>query len=168
MPERNVAKAMFSIYDFIVNHFSASTYFYGMMTCLKCCIAVVCFCLSGFVKAQKIDSIYVHLYVDSLKKGVHNYINVDGKLSNGSYIPLSSKEINFSSNYGKWDGNSIIIDSAYDKDSVVIQVALKEQPLLKKQVTVYIKKVIIPEALPTTDELLERWKKEAKKSKSKN
>ena len=39
--------------------------------------------------AQKVDSIYFHLYTDSLKKGQHNYINVDGKLSNGSWMPVN-------------------------------------------------------------------------------
>ena len=38
---------------------------------------------SNFLKAQKVDSIYFHLYTDSLKKGVYNYINVDARLQNG-------------------------------------------------------------------------------------
>ena len=46
--------------------------------------------------AQKVDSIYFNLYTDSLKKDQHNYINVDGKLSNGRWMPLSAKEIEFS------------------------------------------------------------------------
>jgi hypothetical protein len=57
--------------------------------------------------AQQVDSIYFHLYTDSLKKGVHNYINVDGKLSNGHWLPLTNKEIEFSSSTGKFEGNSL-------------------------------------------------------------
>ena len=52
---------------------------------------------STTIFSQKIDSISFHLYTDSLKKGQHNYINVDGKLSNGHWQPLTSKEIQFSS-----------------------------------------------------------------------
>lgn len=47
------------------------------------------------VSAQKIDSIYFHLYTDSLKKGFYNYINVDGKMSDGSWTPLDSTQILF-------------------------------------------------------------------------
>ena len=46
-------------------------------------------------KAQKIDSIYVNLYTDSLKKGTYNYINIDGRLQNGRYIPLDSTSLSF-------------------------------------------------------------------------
>ena len=49
------------------------------------------------LKAQKVDSIYFHLYTDSLKKGTYNYINVDGKLSDGTWKPLTAKDILFSS-----------------------------------------------------------------------
>ncbi|MEO6705385.1 MAG: hypothetical protein ABIN04_06000 [Ginsengibacter sp.] len=58
-----------------------------------------------FAKGQNIDSIYVHLYTDSLKKGTFNYINIDGKLSDGSYIPLDTSNIFFSSSDGKFYGN---------------------------------------------------------------
>ncbi|MEO6720710.1 MAG: hypothetical protein ABIN67_10090, partial [Ferruginibacter sp.] len=59
--------------------------------------------ISGsIVKAQKIDSIYVNLYTDSLKKGTYNYINVDGRLSNGSYLPLDSSQIIFKASAGKF------------------------------------------------------------------
>jgi hypothetical protein len=39
--------------------------------------------LTTLTKAQKVDSIFFHPYTDSLKKGTYNYINVDGKLSDG-------------------------------------------------------------------------------------
>jgi len=50
--------------------------------------------------AQKVDSIYFHLYTDSLKKGFFNYINVDGKLTNGEWTPLDSSEVLFLSDAG--------------------------------------------------------------------
>src|SRR5690349_9977786 len=88
-------------------------------------------------RSQKIENIYFNLYTDSLKKGVYNYINVDGKMDNGSFLPLMSDEIMFSSTIGKWQGNSIIIDSAVKIDSVVVTAALKARPEIKKSVTIY-------------------------------
>jgi hypothetical protein len=77
---------------------------------------------------QHIDSIYFHLYTDSLKKGVHNYINVDGKLSNGKWMPLTDKEIKFSSSYGVFVGNSLIIDSAFTGEKVTVRAVLRSNP----------------------------------------
>ncbi len=112
-------------------------------------------------RSQKVDSIYFNLYTDSLKKGVYNYINVDGKLSNGSFLPLMSDEVVFSSSAGKWDGNSIIIDRDNKLDSVVITAALKQRPEVKRTVTIYIKKVEFDPPLKTEKELLEEWRKKS-------
>lgn len=114
-------------------------------------------------KAQKIDSIYFNLYTDSLKKGVYNYINVDGKLTDGTYQPLMSNEVKFTSSAGKWDGNSLIIDSTYKCDSVVITASLKEHPEVKKNVTIYLKKIVTEPPLKTEKELLEEWRKKGQK-----
>jgi hypothetical protein len=107
-------------------------------------------------RAQTIDSIFFHLYTDSLKKGVHNYINVDGKLSNGQWRPLTAKDINFTSSYGVFDGNSLIIDSSFKGEKVSIKAVLKNNPALWKEVTIYIKKVESTERLKTLDEVLNR------------
>ena len=116
--------------------------------------------LSAFTaSAQKVDSIYFNLYTDSLKKGVYNYINVDGKLTNGTYQPLMSNEVAFTSSAGRWDGNSLIVDSAYKQDSVVITASLKEHPEVKKNVTIYLKKIVTEPPLKTEKELLEEWRK---------
>ena len=114
-------------------------------------------------KAQKVDSIYFNLYTDSLKKGVYNYINVDGRLSNGKFLPLMSDEIILSSSSGKWDGNSLIIDRSSKVDSVSITAILKARPEIKKSVTIHVKKVEIEPALKTEEELLNEWKKKAKR-----
>lgn len=114
---------------------------------------------------QEVDSIFINLYYDSIKLNVHNYINVDAKLSNGRYIPLSAKEVAFSSDYGKWEGNSLIIDSGCRKNFITITASLKSNPRLKKTTIIYIKKQNEVPVLPTTEELLERWKKEAKDRK---
>lgn len=120
--------------------------------------------LSSFgLKAQKIDSIYFNLYTDSLKKGVYNYINVDGKMSDGSFLPLMVDEVVFTSSFGRWEGNSLVIDTASKIDSVIIIAALKKRPEVKKSVTIYIKKVDIVPVLKTEKELLDEWTKKGKK-----
>jgi len=78
---------------------------FDLITKLKDLKTVLFFTLitfSTFAKAQKIDSIYVHLYTDSLKKGTYNYINIDGKLSNGRYLPLDTTDLVFSASDGKF------------------------------------------------------------------
>lgn len=113
--------------------------------------------------AQKIENIYFNLYTDSLKKGVHNYINVDGKLVSGSWLPLMTDEIMFTSSAGKWDGNSLIIDSAFRGDSVVITATLKERPAVKKSVVIFMKKMLTEPPLKTEAELREEWLKKEKR-----
>lgn len=118
--------------------------------------------LTAVTKAQKVDSIYFHLYTDSLKRGTYNYINVDGKLSDGRWLPLTAKEVVFSASAGTFDGNSLFIDSAFKKPFVVIKAALKDNPTVMKEVIIYIKTTIINERLKTADELLEEWRKRGK------
>lgn len=115
--------------------------------------------IGATANAQKIEDIYFHLYTDSLKKGFHNYINVDGKLDNGRFIPLTDKEILFSSNTGKWEGNDIIVDPAYTGDTVVITATLKKQPSLSKTVVIHIKKVLNAIPLKSEQEILNEMKK---------
>ena len=61
---------------------------------------------------------------------------------------------------------TFIIDSFYKGDSIVISVSCRQKPELRKAITVYIKKKINAELLPTTDELLNRWKKEGRRNKN--
>lgn len=121
--------------------------------------------MSFAAKAQKLEQIYLNLYTDSLKKGVHNYINVDGKLGDGSYAPLDNKQIKFTSSYGKWEGNNLIIDSSYNKDSIIITVVAIDNPALNRTKVIYIKKVNSTEGLKTEKELLDSWNNKKKKSK---
>lgn len=128
--------------------------------------------LTSVAKAQKteskVDSIYFHLYTDSLKKGTYNYINVDGKLSDGRWLPLTAKEVVFTTSAGTFDGNSLFIDSNFKAPFVVIKAALKGNPAVSKEVTIHIKTTIIDEKLKTAEELLEEWKNRPKqKSKDK-
>ena len=106
------------------------------------------------LKAQKVDSIFFNLYTDSLKKGTFNYINVDGKLDNGQWLPLTDKELKFSCASGRFDGNSLFIDSSFKGEKVKVKVELINNPAVTKEITIYIKKYIPDEKLKTIEEIL--------------
>ncbi len=112
---------------------------------------------SLFAKAQQVESIYVNLYTDSLKKGTFNYINIDGKLSNGKYLPLDSTQIIFTASAGKFNGNSLWIDRDITTDKVNIKVTLRQNPAVVKEFTIYIKQMPDPE-LKTMDEIMNKSK----------
>ena len=135
---------------------------------LKKMITVVTLCFSIVTKAQKIDSIFINLYTDSLKKGTYNYINVDGKLSNGNYLPLDSTHVVFWASEGKFSGNSLWIDKNFKYDHVLIKVLLRSNPKLNKEFTIYIKKKPDDEKLPTPEEVIHEMENKSKKYKKKN
>ena len=116
----------------------------------------------NYVRAQKVDSIYVNLYTDSLKKGTFNYINIDGKLSNGRYQPLDTSSVAFTSADAKFTGNDVWIPRDYNKEKVTIKVVLLSNPEVCKTFSVYIKKLPDPE-LKTEQQVLEEMKKSRKK-----
>ena len=120
-----------------------------------------CYC---FASAQKIDSIYVNLYTDSLKKGTFNYINIDGKLSNGRYQPLDTSAVALSSRDAKFTGNDIWIPRDFNKEKVTIHVLLLSNPAVCKTFSVYIKKLPDPE-LKSEEQILEEMKKSGKRKK---
>ncbi len=123
------------------------------------------FTISTFVsKAQTIDKIFVNLYTDSLKKGTHNYINIDGQLSNGRYLPLDSTKILFTCAQAKFAGNSIIIPANFTEEKVTIKTSLKTDPTIFKEFDVYIKKMEDP-PLKSTNEVMAEMKMSKKKKK---
>jgi hypothetical protein len=123
-------------------------------TNLKRFLPVVFILLSFCSKAQKVDSIYVHLYTDSLKKGTYNYINVDGLLSNGRYMPLDSTHLLFTASAGKFYGNTLFIDNNIVEEKISIKAVLKSNPALFKEFVLYIKKKPDDDNLKTVEQIL--------------
>lgn len=121
---------------------------------LKRIIPLIIFlCSFGASKAQKVDSIFFSLYTDSLKKGTHNYISVDGKCSNGRYLPLDDKTVEFSCAEAKFEGNNLVIPADFKGEKVTVTAKLKSNPAVVKQVTIYIKQK--PDGpLKTAEELM--------------
>jgi hypothetical protein len=118
--------------------------------------------------AQKIDSICFHLYTDSLKKGTHNYINVDAILSDGKWKPLSAKDLTFTSSYGTFEGNELILPDKLTVEKISIKAVLRSDIRLWKEITIWIKKKPDDEMLPTTDEVLKNKSPKTGKSKRGN
>lgn len=117
--------------------------------------------------AQKLDSIFFNLYTDSLKKGTYNYINVEGRFSDGSYLPLGTKEIKLSSSHGKFSGNSLYVDSSFSHDKIQIKAVVIKNPRLMQEIEVYIKRHENNEPLPTIDEVLYGRSKDSSNRKKK-
>ena len=123
----------------------------------------------GFLgTAQKIDTISFHLYTDSLKKGTHNYINIDGKTSDGKWKPLTAKDVTFTSNYGIFEGNELILPDNPTVEKISIKAVLRSDPALWKEITIWIKKKLDDELLPTTDEVLKNKSPKTGRSKRGN
>ena len=124
---------------------------------LKKYLLSLCILCSFAAKAQKVENIYVNLYTDSLKKGTYNYINIDGQLSNGKYLPLDSTHLIFWASAGRFSGNSLWIDKDFSAKTVDIKVSLRSNPALVKEFTIYIKQLPDPE-LKTMDEIMNKSK----------
>lgn len=120
------------------------------------------------VSAQKVDSLYFNLYTDSLKKGFYNYINVDAKMSDGSWRPLDSTFLRLSSNVGPFRGNDLFIDSSYTGETVHVKAVLKSNPAIWKETTIYIRKRPFSEPLKTNEEILDEMRKTKVKVKTKS
>ncbi len=119
--------------------------------------------------AQKLEAIYFNLYTDSLKKGFYNYINVDGKYSNGSWAPLDSSQIKLTSNAGIFSGNDIYIDSSYIGDTIIVKAVVKNNPAIWKETIIYIRKRGFEEPLRTGDDILnEMQNNQRRKKKERN
>lgn len=128
---------------------------------LKRSLPIILLLFSSFAKAQKIESIHVDLYTDSLKKGTFNYINIDGKLSNGNYLPLDSTDLIYWASAGKFSGCNLWIDRDFAPEKVDIKVTLRSNPSLHKEFSIYIKKNPDPE-LKTKEELMREMEGKAK------
>ena len=122
--------------------------------------------LSLKASAQKIESIYFHLYTDSLKKGFYNYINVDGKCTDGTWLPLDTTQVQLSANTGYFKGNDLFIDSSYKGETVTVKAILKSNPTQWKETTIYIRKRGFDERLKTNDEILDEMRTKGKRKKN--
>jgi len=133
---------------------------------MKQFFSLIVFLSLGFLAtAQTVDSISFHLYTDSLKKGTHNYINIDGKTSDGKWKPLTSKDITFTTSYGTFEGTELVLPDHPAVEKLTIKAVLKSDPKLWQEITIWIKKKPDDELLPTTEEVLKNKPSKSGKSK---
>jgi hypothetical protein len=131
----------------------------------KLLLMILILASAQLVSAQKVDSIYFHLYTDSLKKGFYNYINIDGKMTDGTWLPLDSNHIRLTCNTGYFRGNDLFLDSSYKADFVTVRASLRNNPSVWKEVTIYIRKRGFDEPLKTNQEILDEYRNRATKPK---
>jgi len=131
---------------------------------LKIHLLILSLVVSITATAQKIDSIYVNLYTDSLKKGTYNYINVDGMLNTGHYLPLDTTQLTFTVNAGKFTGNSLWVEPDFKGKKILIRVVLKSNPAIVKEFEMCIKQ--LPDGpLKTEAEVLQGMRRKNGKGK---
>jgi len=116
-------------------------------------------------QSQTVQSITFNLYTDSLKKGFYNYINVDGKLSDGTWQPLDTSQIRFSASTGFFKGNDLFIDSSFSGDKILVRATLKSNPSITKDTIIYIRKRGFDEPLKSGEEILEEMRTNNRKKK---
>lgn len=133
----------------------------------KTFVVLVLLMAANAVSAQKVDNIFFNLYTDSLKKGFYNYINVDGKLTDGTWTPLDSTQVLLISDGGFFKGNDLYIDSSYKGETVRVKAVLKTNPSIHKEVVIYIRKRGFTEPLKTNEEILDEMRRKSAKSKQK-
>ena len=131
---------------------------------MKIHLLILSLVVSITATAQKIDSIYVNLYTDSLKKGTYNYINVDGMLNTGHYLPLDTTQLTFTANAGKFTGNSLWVEPDFKGKKILIRVVLKSNPAIVKEFEMCIKQ--LPDGpLKTEAEVLQGMRRKNGKGK---
>ncbi len=130
-------------------------------------LLVVLITAAQILKAQKIDSLFFNLYTDSLKKGSWNYINVDAKLSNGRYIPLTTEQLTIKTSAGKLEGNSLWLDWDFKPEFVTVDIELKKDPSVKKSITIWVKKKDEQLNAPVQDSLIQQINKRSKQGSTK-
>lgn len=123
---------------------------------MKFFLSAIIFFSIGSLHAQRVESIHFHLYTDSLKKGTHNYINVDGKMSDGNWKPLTAKELDFKTDYGKFEGNDLVLPDNPSVSKVTVTASLKSDKDKTRQITIWIKQKPDP---PLTDDSNSRRKR---------
>ena len=116
--------------------------------------------------AQRIENIYFNLYTDSLKKGFYNYINIDGKCTDGTWLPLDTTQVRLTATAGTFKGNDIFIDSSYTGETITVKAVLIKNPSIWKEAVIYIRKRGFDEPLKTGDEIMDEMRKKGKRKKN--
>lgn len=94
------------------------------------------------ISLPKLDSIRFNHYADSLKRGFHYYLNVEGIYSSGKIFPLDTSALNFEVSEGKLLGQDLLINNNETSiQSVNATATYKNDERLKALTTIPVKKL---------------------------
>lgn len=96
--------------------------------------------LPALAQQSQLKDIRFNLYADSIKPVLNYYVNVEGMYDNGRILPLDDRDILLEADWGEIKGNEWVIPKTLEKDRVLFTATARENPELRRQITVYIQK----------------------------
>lgn len=78
---------------------------------------------------------------------------------------MTAKEVDFTASAGNFKENSLVLDKDFSSDSVVITAVLKSNKAIKKNITIYIKKMEDNEVLKTSEQIMKEMRTPKKSSR---
>lgn len=96
--------------------------------------------LPALAQQSQLKDIRFNLYADSIKPVLNYYVNVEGVYDNGRILPLDDRDILLEADWGEIKGNEWVIPKTLEKDRVLFTATARENPELRRQITVYIQK----------------------------
>lgn len=96
--------------------------------------------LPAFAQQPKLEAIRFNLYTDSIKPVLNYYVNVEGEFNDGRVLPLDNKAIILEADWGEIHNSEWVIPKRLEKECVVFTATARNNPELRKQITVYIQK----------------------------
>ncbi|MBP1650991.1 MAG: hypothetical protein H6Q26_1148 [Bacteroidetes bacterium] len=98
--------------------------------------------MTADIVLPKLDSIRFHHYADSLKRGFHYYLNVEGIYSSGRIFPLDTSAVSFEVSNGKLLGQDLLINNnETELQAVNATATYKNDERLKALTTIPVKKL---------------------------
>lgn len=80
-------------------------------------------------------------------------------MSDGSWKPLTAKQIQFSSSACTFSGNELIIPFDFKEEKITITAVLKTDPSHRLETTMWIKRKPDPDTLPSVNEIMKKGKR---------
>lgn len=112
----------------------------AMIKMMKCILLLLpCFAHAAS-DSNTVKRIYFNLYTDSIKTILNYYVNIEGEYSNGRILPLDTGTITIRADRGRMSGNEWIAPAHIDFEKVTFHAALKDNPAIDSEITVWLKR----------------------------
>ncbi|GAA0539849.1 hypothetical protein [Chitinophaga japonensis] len=86
-----------------------------------------------------ITGIRFNHYADSLKRGIHFYLNVEGRFSTGKVYPLDTSAVRLESSAGQLLGQDLLLKTGDTTRFITVKAVYKSKPTLKVESIVPVK-----------------------------